>query len=290
MAAGVMDAPYINLVQALWNHRYLLLLAGLLGGVCAAVASLIATPIYKAAVVVTEVQDRDAAKRLEGQSGTLTALANLSDVDPLAELTSDARVQQVLHSRQLAEEFVTREGLTPLLFPGAKRPVSPWFAARRFRERVVYAKQDKLKGATTVSMEWPDAKLAARWADRYVELANELIRASDLQTSQRKVAYLRAQAAGTEDVGVQRYLYQAVSKEAETAMFASGRDEYAFRVVDPAMPPELRIRPPRRLMTSLGASAGLFSAVVVVFALYGLYRVPSPPEPAPHARHGPVAC
>jgi uncharacterized protein involved in exopolysaccharide biosynthesis len=285
-----MEAPYVNLVQALWKHRYLLLAAGLLGGTAAAVASLFATPIYKAAVVVTEVQDRDAAKRLESQSGTIAALANLSDVDPMEELTSDARVQQVLRSRELAEEFVTREGLTRLLFPEAKRPVSPWFAARRFRERVVYVKQDKIKGATSVSMEWPDPKLAALWADRYVALANEMIRASDLQTSQRKLAYLRAQAVATDDAAVQRYLYQAVSKETETAMFASGRDEYAFRVVDPAMTPELRTRPARRLMASLGAAAGLLAAATVIFAYYGLYRVPSQPVPTAHASAGAVAC
>jgi hypothetical protein len=140
-------------------------------------------------------------------------------------------------------------------------------------------------------MEWPDTKLAAQWAERYVALANEVIRASDLETSQRKVAYLRAQAASTADLRLQRYLYAAVTKEVETAMFASGRDDYAFRVVDPATPPpELRIRPPRRLMTSLGAAAGLFSAVVVVFVFYGLYSVPPPPEPGAYATRGAAAC
>jgi uncharacterized protein involved in exopolysaccharide biosynthesis len=216
--------------------------------------------------VVTEVQDRDAAKRAQVTGGGLSAVANLAGIDPLQELTSDARIQEVLKSRELAEEFIRRNGLVAELFPKAKRPVTLWFAAKRFRERVLYVFEDRLKGTTTVSIEWTDPVVAAKWANSIVALANELIRSDDLRTSQRKIAYLEREADLTSAVGVRRYLYDSLAQETETVMWANGRTEYAFSIVDPARPPELRTRPSRTLITVLGTTAGLVTAVVVVFA------------------------
>jgi uncharacterized protein involved in exopolysaccharide biosynthesis len=265
-----MEPPYVNLVYAVWRHRYPVLLTTLLCGACAALGSLFPTPIFKAAVVVTEVQDKDAAKRLEVKSGSMSALANLADLDPMEMLTADARMQQFLHSRDLAEEFVKRENLGPVLYPQARQAVTPWFAARRFREKVVYVLQDKLKGTTSIFMEWPDPQLAAKWANGYLKLANEMLREQDLATSRQKVAYLKARALETEDVLAQRALYREVAQEALNSMYAHGQDDYAFRVVDPAMAPELRVRPPRRLIASLGATTGLLAAVIVIFARYAM--------------------
>jgi uncharacterized protein involved in exopolysaccharide biosynthesis len=261
---------YTNLPAAVWRHRYLLLCATLAGGGAAAIGSLAATPVYKAAVVMTETEDRDASKRMQDASGAANAIAAITDTDPLGNLSSDSRFQQLLKSESLAEEFIKRENLTAQLFPHLNHPATIWFAARRFRERVRYVEEDKLKGTTTVSMEWTDPVRAAKWANSYVALANDVIRAQDLQTAQQKIEYLRAQGAATGDVALQRSLYQNLTQEAEKSMFANGRQEYAFTVVDPAMVPELRVRPPRTLMTSLGAATGLFGAIAAVFARYAL--------------------
>jgi hypothetical protein len=43
-------------------------------------------------------------------------------------------------------------------------------------------------------------------------------------------------------------------------MLANGRAEYAFEVVDPAVPPELKVRPHRLLMTFLGLIFGFVAA------------------------------
>ncbi len=267
-----MSDSFVDLPAAVWRHRYLLLCAAIIGGVAAGIASLAATPTYKAAVVMTETEDRDASKRLQAAGGAASTLAAITDLDPLGDLTADSRFQQMLKSQRLAEEFVRRENLAAQLFPHESLPVSVWLAARRFRERVRYVEEDKLKGTTTVSMEWTDPVRVAKWANRYVALANEVIRAEDLQTARQKIEYLRTQAAGTSDVALRRSLYQNLAQEAEKSMFTNGREEYAFTVVDPAMVPELRVRPPRTLMASLGAATGLLWAIAAVFGRYALGR------------------
>jgi uncharacterized protein involved in exopolysaccharide biosynthesis len=263
-----MQPPFVNLVAAVWERRGLLALSALVCGALAAGASLLATPIFKAVVVVSELYDRDSAKRAKAgvTGGVVAALANFSDYDPLGNLTANARAQQFLRSGELAEQFVRRYELIPQLFPNESRPVSVWMAARRFRERVLYVYEDRLKGTTAVYIEWPNAQVAARWATDYVALANEMLREQDLATAQRKLVYLAGEARRADELYARHYLYEQIAEEMETVMWARGRPEYEFTVIDPARPPGLRVRPPRTLMTTLGATAGLLGALVAVFA------------------------
>jgi uncharacterized protein involved in exopolysaccharide biosynthesis len=274
-----MAQPIVSLWQLVWQYRTAVTLATLVGGACAAAASLLATPIYKAAVVLTETQDQDSSKRLIAADESISA-ENLGGVDLVARMTSDARMQQVLKSRLLAEEFVRRGGIAYDLLPDSKRPVSTWFAAKRFRERVVYVNEDPLEGTTTVSMEWLNPVVAATWANDFVALANEQIRLSDLQAAERRIAYLKAHADTTDDVALRRDLYAEAAEEMKAVMAANARSGYAFSVVDPAVAPELRTRPPRTLMTSMGAVTGLLVSLVIIFARYSFGQAPMLPMSA----------
>ena len=48
-------------------------------------------------------------------------------------------------------------------------------------------------------------------------------------------------------------------------MLASVREEYAFQVIDPAVVPEMRIRPKRRSIAVTGFIMGLMGGLVLVF-------------------------
>ena len=75
-------------------------------------------------------------------------------------------------------------------------------------------------------------------ANGLVGLANELLRTRALEEAQRNIAYLNAQADRTNEVELRRAIFNLIESETKTLMLANGRTEYAFRVVDPAVPPE----------------------------------------------------
>jgi hypothetical protein len=97
---------------------------------------------------------------------------------------------------------------------------------------------------TVVAIDWTDPATAAQWANGFVALANELLRTRALVESKRNIAYLNDQISKTDVVELRRVLYGLIESETKTLMLANGRPEYAFRVVDPAVPPELKTRPP----------------------------------------------
>jgi LPS O-antigen subunit length determinant protein (WzzB/FepE family) len=60
-------------------------------------------------------------------------------------------------------------------------------------------------------------------------------------------------------------MYRLIEAETKTLMLANGRSEYAFTIVDPAVAPEMRIRPRRTLIALLGLSFGLLLGTAVAF-------------------------
>jgi uncharacterized protein involved in exopolysaccharide biosynthesis len=261
-----LDLP--ALVRVLWAYKYFIVGVTVAAGLVAVALALTATPIYRAEVVVTEVRDdnMNAAASIASQLGGLASLAGMN----LNSGSSDRNSKAVLESRRLAEEFAQRHDLQSLLLPDATDPTL-WFAVRKFREEVLSISFDTLKGTATIGMNWTDPSTAAQWANDYVHLANELVRGRAIDDASRNIAYLNNQIAETTVVELQRVVYNLIENETKALMLAKVRDEYAFAVVDPAVPPEVRSSPRRTLMVLLGLALG--AALSAVFAVsHNLWR------------------
>jgi uncharacterized protein involved in exopolysaccharide biosynthesis len=256
----------IDVVSGLWivwDHKYLVTAISLVFGVIAVILALTATPMYRAQVVVTEVRDTGMGgmSSMMGQLGGLASIAGLN----LGSSGPDAERGAVLQSRGLVEAFVRRYNLTPLINGPAKDHNSDWFAVERFRKTVLDIHEEKLKGTTTITIEWRDPAAAARWANDLVGLANEMLRNRSIEESSRNIEYLNKQLAQTNVVELQRVLYGLVEGETKSLMLANGREQYAFTIVDPAVAPENRFSPRRTLMVISGLFIGGFVGSLFVW-------------------------
>jgi uncharacterized protein involved in exopolysaccharide biosynthesis len=248
------EIDVVALFWIVWDQKYLVLAISLVCGVIATILALTAVPMYRAQVVVTEVHETGmgAAGSLMGQLGGLASIAGLN----LNSTGPDATRAAVLMSRGLVDAFVKHYNLAPLINGNSKQPASEWTAVERFRRTLLDLHEEKLKGTTTISIEWRDPVVAARWANDFVGLANELLRARAVEESTRNIEYLNKQLAQTNVVEIQRVMYGLIEAETKSLMLAHGRAEYAFTIVDPAVPPEVRFSPRRTLMVISGLFIG----------------------------------
>lgn len=263
----------INIVSffwIVWDQKYLVLAISLLGGVIATIYALTATPMYRAQVVVTEVQDSamGSSGSLMGQLGGLASVAGLS----LNGNGADAERPAILASRGLVDAFVQRYKLAPLINGNSKLANSDWFAVERFRTSVLDRHEDKLKGTTTITIEWRDPVIAARWANDFVALANELLRNRAIEESTRNIEYLQKELAQTTVVEIQKAMYDLIEHETKSLMLAHGRLEYAFTIVDPAVTPELRFSPRRTLLVLSGLFIGGLLGSLIAWARNAVRR------------------
>lgn len=256
-------------IGVLWRYRYLVMAVTFVAGLIAVVLALTATEIYRAEVLIIQVRDQRMTGSAAPLLNQLSGLATLAGVTlPGAARTEQA--QGLLQSRRLAEEFITRYNLLPALWEDAdpSKPQSMWLAVTQLRDGIFDIAEDARKGTTTVYVSWKDPDVAARWANDYVALCNELMRDRALEETTRNIKYLNEQIAGTNVVELQQVMYDLVKNETQTLMLANAREEYAFSVIDPAVAPEERISPQRRVMVMIGLVLGGAAGSVIAFGLH----------------------
>jgi uncharacterized protein involved in exopolysaccharide biosynthesis len=264
LAAAGGEIDLVALALLMWAHRYWLVLATIVGTAVGAYLAFTTPPTYRADVVTTEVREQGmgTAASLANQ---LNGLVNLSSLGLGAD-RSEHNAEAVLESRLLVQEFITRNNLLPQLSPDPKTRLTLWRAVTRFQKGVVSVRQDPRRGVTTLSVEWTDPATAAQWANGLVGLANELIRTRALEEAQRNITYLNAQSEHTTDVDLRRVIFNLIENETKTLMMANGRTEYAFRIIDPAVPAEIRSGPHRTLLVTTGFLVGLLLGAMLVLA------------------------
>jgi uncharacterized protein involved in exopolysaccharide biosynthesis len=249
----------IAIIRVMWRYRYLIGLASIVFALLAVYMALTAKEIFRAEVVVTEVHDNGLSGGGGDLAGKLGGLASLAGVQlGGGGGGGDANVQGVLASRHLIEEFIKQQDLVPLLGKGKGAHSTLWFAVKTFQEQIVTIHDDPLKGLTTITIDWFDPSVAAKWANGFVALANDLIRTQAFDDASRNVDYLNKQIAQTNQVEVQRSLAGLIENETKKLMLANGRRDFAFRSVDPAVPPEIRHSPRRALLVISGTALGFF--------------------------------
>jgi len=251
------EIDFVAMIRLLWRYKWLIAVTIVVCGAAATYLAFTATPIYRAEIVVTTVHDRGMAGGSSSVASQLGGIANIAGLSLSSGDDSSHMAQAVLQSRHLIEEFITRYDLQREISRRARRPLTLWQVVQQFRDNILVIRDDTRKGTTTITIDWVDPVVAAHWANGFIALANDLIRVRALNESSRNIAYLNKQIVNTHVVEIQRVMYNLIESETKTLMLTNGRTEYAFAVVDPAVPAEVRISPKRTVMILLGVVIGL---------------------------------
>ena len=80
--------------------------------------------------------------------------------------------------------------------------------------------------------------------------------------------FLENEVSNTVVKDMQGVLYKLIEEQVRTIMFASVREEFAFKVIDPVIIPEEKSSPRRALIVIIGVFLSGFLAVFTAFAHY----------------------
>lgn len=158
----------------------------------------------------------------------------------------------------------------------AETEPSMWLSYAVFDEDVRLVQEDPETGLITLLFRFRDPKLAAKWANAYVDLVNHEIRSKTIAEANRALAYLKQQAEQTTVTGVRETIYALVKTQLERIALANAREDYAFKVIDRAVEPEMRSHPKRGLIIILSAALGCMLGVFVAFGIEAWSRHDAP--------------
>jgi uncharacterized protein involved in exopolysaccharide biosynthesis len=264
---GLLDV--VALIEVFWRYRILVAGFSILGAILALYLAYSTPNIYEAEAVVTPIMGDD-SQGLGSLASRFGGIASLAGVSLQGGNVNTIEAQAILQSRNLAETFIARNKLEPVIL-GASAKQSLWVAVDRFRRTVLKIRQDREKGTTEITMRWKDQNLVARWANQYVALANEILRVRAIEDATRNIKFLNEQIGKTSVVEIQKVMYGLVENETKNYMLASTRVEYAFAVVDPAAAPEDRVWPRRTIMLATGIAVGFVIGALLALA-HSLWR------------------
>lgn len=263
----------LHIARVLYRERNLLAAIAAVATATALLLALFSPRVYRAEVLLAPVsQNRnEGLSMLVGQFGDFGTM-----MDDYVGGTKDRAAESIatLRSRSLASDFIRAQNLKPQLF------AEKWDAERnRWRDASaptdldaydVFDKQvravnvDRHTGLVSLSIEWKDPALAASWANQLVREVNARRRAEAIREAQQSIAYLEQQLARTSSVEIQQSIYHLIEAQTKAIAVANSREDYAFRVIDPAVAPERPVRPRRVVITVAGFAVGVFVAVVFV--------------------------
>jgi uncharacterized protein involved in exopolysaccharide biosynthesis len=233
--------------------------------------------VYRAYTVLAPAGSGESGgllRSLLGQAGGLASLVdvNAKESDPTSEAIA------VLQSRKFIEDFIVERGLLAEIVKngmkggiargssGAPSPSPLWRAYDYFKKNILEVERDKSTPLVTVKIDWSNREEAADWANDLVRRLNMKMRDRAIAEAEKGITYLNLELDKTAVLPLRESIYKLIENDIKQKTIANVRDDYVFRVVDPAFVPDIRekVRPFRTVYGIMGILTGF---LLGVFAL-----------------------
>jgi len=245
--------------------------------------ALYAPEVFKAETLLAPAQ--------EEKSGASSALSQFGGLAAMAGVTipADSNVERVLatiETRVFLKKFIEEKNLLPIIFEDFWDSASNSWKLQLGQEAfiaedgisslrgAIEVDQDK-SGLITLFISWKNPQVAAQWANDLVKQLNEQLRAQAIADSKKRVGYLEQELAKTTLQDMRAVLYNLLESEKQKAMLANVNEDFALEVIDPAVAPETREKPKRKLIVALGGVCGGFLGIFTVFFAQFLQKLKS---------------
>jgi hypothetical protein len=235
---------------------------------------------YEATVVVSPQTGTSNSGELSSLGSAASQLGGIASLAGLSLGGNSAKAESIatLQSEALTERYIQENGLLPTLFPRkwdsqknnwktsdeSKIPTL-WQGNRLFDDKLRRVKENSRNGLVTLGITWTDSKIAASWANGLVKLTNEYLRDKAIKESEKNIAYLNEEALKTSVVRTRDSIYSLMESEIRKEMLARGSDEYALKIIDPAVAPEKPSSPQPVLWILAALCIGLLLSSTYIF-------------------------
>jgi len=239
--------------------------------------------LYRATITIAPAAVDRASGGIGSQLSQLSGLASLVGIGIPSNSTDTEQALAVLESREFTDQFIRKWKLLDQVLPGfaddeedgpklppEQAPI-PSRAIDRFNKKFRHVIRDKKSGLVQIQIDWYDPVLAGTMANDMVRQLNSDLRARAIRTSNESLKYLQAELPATESIEVRQAINALIESQEKQRMLATVNEDYAFRVIDPAVAAERNrpVAPPRAAYVLFGL---MFGVGVGVFAAWLLER------------------
>jgi len=274
-ASPPMDLSLTDALAAIAAKKRFPIVGAVLGLVASVVLVLTLRPLYEAQVVlVFDGGSGDQLSELARSFGGIASIAGINlptgdggdRASAIATLNSYEALSSFIDDGRIAEDIIRETSRGPLQLIAGDQRTSTWEAVRRLRRHMAV---DELKpsGIIRVKFQWYDPQTAATWANSFTRHSDSILREAALDRSNQRLAFLKNELESVSALAVRDAMSKVIENELRTVAFATVDEEFAFRVIDPAIRAERPVRPRRALLIAMLTSLGAMTGIVIALAV-----------------------
>ncbi|HAU8253661.1 TPA: LPS O-antigen length regulator [Vibrio vulnificus] len=290
-----------ELFKALWEGKWVIIITTLVFAIGSVLYALSLPNIYKADALLAPAESSTGGglSKMAGQFGGLAALAGVNLGS--GETSQMDLAVQVMKSRQFVEMFVNKHDLLVNLMAAngwslkdnklsidenVYNPITKeWLRDAKglrsakptsqevyevFNKEILSVNQDKESGLYTLSVKYYSPYIAKNLVNWLIEDINKVMRERTIAEASQNLAYLNTQLQKTSVADMQSTFYKLIEEQTKSLMLAEVQEQFVFKVVDPAVVPELKNGPNRALICVFGTILGFMFGIVTLLVNYTL--------------------
>lgn len=285
-----------DLLHAVWQGKRLMVLCIFIFTFIAFVYSISRPNIYKASALLSPsgVQVGSGVGQISEQLGGIVTLAGL-DLDGRRD-SKITLALEVLNSRKFVSNFIEKHDILVSLMaavdwdinknalildeniydieserwlrkPKGLRRAKPSYqeACEVFVNNFYSITENKISGTYTLSIMHYSPYLAQNWVSWLIEDINEAMREMKKAEVKQSLDYLNTQLNKTHIAEVKSTLYELIDEKTKMLMLVELQKDYIFKVIDPAVVPEFKLKPHRVLICLGGMVSGGVIGLSLIF-------------------------
>lgn len=285
-----------ELFTAIWQGKWIIIAITTLFAVASVFYAINQPNIYKSEALLAPAE-QDKAGGLAGQLGGLASLAGVN-LGAGGGVDKTQMALEILKSRKFITEFISNHHILPDLMAvkswnrntnildydsevydsesqtWLREVKAPLNAEPSMQEaynnfsNIMKINVSQETSLVTISIEHLSPLIAKNWVDWLVRDINLEMKSRDIEESKRSTVFLTEQIEQTKVADIRAVLYGLIEEQTKTQMFASARDEYVFKTIDPAIVAEQKSKPKRALICIFGFLLGGAFGVMYVLLRY----------------------
>ena len=149
-----------------------------------------------------------------------------------------------------------------------KDPDAPdmWDALRAL-DGILKVTNNVKENTIVITADFRDPELAAKIVEYAMKTLTDFMSSEAKRVATTNRIYLEQQLGTTMDPFIKQKTYNLIAEQIETAMMAEVKENFAFKVIDPPLAPDKKIKPKRSQMVMLSFVVALFIGIFVAFFL-----------------------
>jgi uncharacterized protein involved in exopolysaccharide biosynthesis len=211
--------------------------------------------IYRAHVLMVPATSSSGGDQLASIASRFGGLASLAGINMSSTQSSKTTSIAIIKSRSFTTKFIKERALLPIIFSDNwnleqkvwkdNQEPNNWDAYLAMNGAVSIS-EDSMTGLISLIVDWDNPRTAAQVANDLVASVNNHLRQQEIKETTKSIKFLQDELSKTSLVSAQTILFNIVEEQTQKIMLANVRDEYAFKVIDPAIAPQDRISPKRK--------------------------------------------